>query len=510
MQPLLDIVLAGTARRAPTALDLPPALLPIDAALAARSAEDRVLLLAGAWSIYARAGSRPVAGPLPWPAAEPETLAPCSTKLAHLVALLLEGRRHALLAEACDRMAAAGQRLPADLLPLAFDVTDAGPFATLAPVLGRRGRWLAERLGDRRQAVLAACAGEGAPPRERLSAAFELGTIAVRSAALREWRLLDAAEARERVAAAWKSEKAEHRQELLEAFELGLGEADEPFLTAALRDRSKEVRGVASPLLARLSGSAYARRFQERADGILEWKKRLFGGDLLVAAPGELDAEWAADGVVEAPPSGIGPRAWWVRQVLRLVPPRRFSERFGLEPAALIAAAERAGAAEVLVAFAEAALLFGDGVWVEALLDHVEASCAKDPASPLSPFARRLVAQGEPAAVERALLRFLRRHDADPRVLDLLVAFERPWSVALGGAFLNVLAKSRRGESASPRWTAILDRAVMHLPPELLDRAAAIESELEGLDLAADAQRRVAAFVEIAIVRRTIFAETRP
>src|SRR5690348_13547644 len=122
---------------------------PVDA-LAAQLAgepERQLLLAAGAWAMYRRAGRAPVAAPEAPPVAEPETLVDCSNRVKHLIHDTLLHNEDNLLLEALARMRNAGLRLPYDFLPqvLQRGAEKKALRAALVPVLGARGHWLSQR-----------------------------------------------------------------------------------------------------------------------------------------------------------------------------------------------------------------------------------------------------------------------------------------------------------------------------------------------------------------------------
>ena len=162
--------------------------------------------------------------------------------------------------------ARAGCRVPARLLPRLLDLGSVGPplHAALRAVVGPRGRWLAghhdrwrwaagEPVGDLdgRCAALRHC-GEGGT-RRRFWKPY--GEPMPPGAGIVE---LD-----------WKSDPAAERAALLAVLAVGLSDDDEPFLEAALDDRSAGVRQVAVDLLGRLPASRRAARMAERLQALV-------------------------------------------------------------------------------------------------------------------------------------------------------------------------------------------------------------------------------------------------
>lgn len=79
--------------------------------------------------------------------------------------------------------------------------------------------------------------------------------------------------ARDLLASSWAQESPKDRSDFLAAFEKGLSPDDEAFLESTLGDRRKEVRRVASYLLAHLPESGLRRRMLERASTIEQFLK---------------------------------------------------------------------------------------------------------------------------------------------------------------------------------------------------------------------------------------------
>src|SRR5689334_15461710 len=121
---------------------------PVDALAAQLSGEPerQLLLAAGAWTMYRRAGRVPVAAPEAPPVAEPETLADCSHRVKQLIDDTLLHNEDDFLLEALARMRNAGLRLPYDFLPQALQrgAERKALRTALIPVLGTRGRWLSQ------------------------------------------------------------------------------------------------------------------------------------------------------------------------------------------------------------------------------------------------------------------------------------------------------------------------------------------------------------------------------
>ncbi len=518
MKATVDVALVGL-ERAGNALPEPGSDLV--SRLPAASAETAFLLRLGIAAVRARAGRKPDRGQAP-EAAPAETRPACSDALAALVIDLCRDRSLVILTEALHRLDEGGLRLPpwclVDLVEL--QLPSLQPAA--AVVAGERGRWLA-RHNPAWRWLAEGRTGQSPAERER---SWEEGSAAARLAALRAMRAEDPARGRSWVESVWKQEKAAVRESLIAALEAGVSADDEPFLSRAAADRAAPVRLAALRLLARLEGSAAATRMRTRAEGLLRYRpasgaRRVLGaiaarlagegppGDLEVEPPPVFPAGWAEDGIVEKPPAGTGEKAYWVSQVLALVPPSHWETRFGASPAALVAAAVRSDwSGAVLQGWLEATLLFRSAPWASTLWRVYAANAAADERPRLAAQLLPLLPREEAESLVAPLVA-----SGDPvSFVPALAALGTPWGHALGGTFLDALA--RRAEARSPGWEqthfwrAALDRASTALPASCFARALQLSAPA-GADAPADVLRSsVESFHAVLAIRQRIHQET--
>ena len=277
---------------------------------------------------------------------------------------VVQGHEMRLQHEACLQLSARGATLPSMLLPVALD---AGLRSTalrpaLLPVLGARGRWLAERNPEWKYAA----AGDGA----REENAWTEGTHLDRLAWFRTLRANDAAAARDLLANGLAELPAKERLDFVEALDVNLSAADETLLEPLLKDRSKDVRAAAASLLARLPVSAHAQRLAGWLAACVRHEKKLFGTRWNVEAPESSDAEWAAACVdAKRPPHDVlGERAWWLYQLVRQVPLRWWCAHTGMTPAALVEWARKSDWKLALHRGWRERAGSDDGDWIDALL----------------------------------------------------------------------------------------------------------------------------------------------
>lgn len=265
---------------------------------------------------------------------------------------------------AADR---AGKRVPEELLPVLLETgrTNAEYREAIEPVLGKRGVWLAA------QQPTWSYVQHAGPD---IEAAWETGNRDARLSLLAKLRATNPARARELVAEGWKQEPADIRAAFLKSFDTALSMDDEPFLEAALDDKSKQVREAAAELLAKLPQSRLVARMIERSRAYVtlrEVKKLLVSKTfkLEVTLPEELDQSAVRDGISTAAKPGRGQKAGWLLDILSRVPPSTWSETWGRTAEEIIhAAVESEWRDTLLHAWITATTTFKDVRWAEAML----------------------------------------------------------------------------------------------------------------------------------------------
>jgi hypothetical protein len=431
-----------------------------------------LLAAAAVLSARSRAGRLPEAGPrrLPEPAAPDERPA-CSEAAVEVLELILSGEVPipggvALLAgQWLDGAARAGCRLPARLLPRLLDLGSANP--DLRPSLriatGPRGRWLAGHDGRWAWAGGAPVdGGEAGAGRfatgggEAGAGRFATAGRADRPALLEAVRRTDPARARDLLASTWKNDPAAERAALIAVLATGLSDDDEPFLEAALDDRSAAVRRIAAELLSRLPTSRRSARMADRLrplvsrtgsagaspgpaptpasgpPGVMRRVRAALAdgggraGGLSVGRPPEPDAAGRRDGIEDAAPAGTGVSAWRIVQLVAGAPLSFWGDHLGLGPAEVVdlvtdEAPEVLAGLEVAVA-AQAGR--ADPAWAQAVFTR-RPSPAVLRALPPETAARELAALLGRGLVPR------------PNIGELYAACPGPWPVALGDAVLD-------------------------------------------------------------------------
>lgn len=458
---------------------------------------EALLGAAAVQTVRRRAGLRPAeAGPRPEPAPHdprPEPPQAARQRLAQLLAGRTAagsggGRRGAApdLTELLPQWLAAagrhGYRAPAALVPALLDAararTDLRPQALA--LAGTRGLWLARLNPDWRFALRGGSGGAGELPAPTDAAGVERlwqeGLFAERVALLGAVRAHEAAAALRLLSSTWATERAEDRLMFLDSLRVGLSPGDEPFLEAALADRSRNVRATSAELLSALTQSALAGRMAERALACV--------GPEGVTPPAECDAGMLRDGVVKRPPAGRGERAWWLAQLVESAPLSCWQERFaGLGPAQIVALPTAEGWAEELhAAWCRAAVRQRDPAWSQALLGSASAPPATGPVTPsLAERAKLLSILDEE---ERAawVAEFIRAHGLS-EAFQLLGVCVVPWAGELGRAVVESLDQAREAGGYPWSFSGVMGLAERCLDPAeagLLDAAAAAPAEPGG------------------------------
>lgn len=398
---------------------------------------------------YRRAGARPDARRVaPVAPAGPEPSAPVSgaaaARLAGMLAEAGKGDNPELLREWLAAATARGRHAPSELLPVLLDLAtrDTSFGAAAAPVLGVRGRWLAQFRPDWTR-VVERHAGTGAPvaavSAEDASSVWASGDTTERRSAFTALRATDPAAACDLLRTTWAAESGDDREVFVSALATGLSADDEDLLETALDDRRKGVREPAALLLRRLPDSAYAHRMRKRAVHVMRSERKLLRTRLVVTPPTTADKAMVRDGFVAKPAAGTGQQAWLLRQLLSMTPLSVWSQLTGLTPAQLVGANVDEWGKELLHGWTAAAVEQGDAQWARALLDaHGPPSNGAE-----SQRAAELVVVLDPAdrAEYVATIARTRLSVGDAQLVPLLACVLAPWPQRLTDVVLAWMAK---------------------------------------------------------------------
>lgn len=333
-QAVLSAALIGTERKPFTPGAAPGQLGQLLAQLSDRSMEAALLEAAAAISLHQRVGQQPEQhqGLSPAPCS-PDERPCCSAQAARLLEQMLQGKYPQALPEWLDLAARRGQRVAEMQLPQLLNLgrQNRDLRASILPVLGQRGRWLAAQNSDWSYAVEVVAETD-----------WETGAQAARLQYLQDLRAQDPTRARDLLATTWSKEPASDRTQFLQTFQVGLSLADEPFLEKALCDRSKEVRLIAADLLARLPQSRLCQHMASRVRHFIT----LTPGPpltLTVQLPESLDSALIQDGINLKPgptaSNKLGEKGWWLLQIVGATPLTLWTTAWASSPLEIVRSA---------------------------------------------------------------------------------------------------------------------------------------------------------------------------
>lgn len=400
---------------------------------------EKLLTQAAAAGARARAGYRPRHVPAR-PQERPSDNTPLARPAATATLMRLLGDPDAgLIEEWCELAHARGERIPEHAVPWVLDWWCRQPQRSdiVFRVCGLCAEWLAELNPEWRKPV------PGAEIPANADDVWQTGKTPERLAVLLTIRRIDPPRALALVQSTWTSDGAEERRRFTEALAQSCTMADETFLESALDDKSKVVRRAAAGVLASLPDSRFHARMLARARAIIqvETKTKLFKKTVLVSLtpPAEFDKAWERDAIEEQAAGGLGPRAWWMQQILSAADLSVWTDTTGLEPDKILEAiAEDDYFANALEAMIRSLGARPSGPWAAAIMRHKLQGKKFEPPElirligPLSPEDR------QPLLLEAAESK---RFSAADRWTVLALADDR-WPPEFSSRALRVLAKS--------------------------------------------------------------------
>jgi hypothetical protein len=435
--------------------------------------EGSLLTAAAVLALYRSAGVAPPVDTQPAPeACAPDEKQRGSAASGQHLALMLDGQFREVLPEWLAAMNTAQRRVPEESLPALLDhgLADPGLRNMITAVLGQRGEWLAAQNPDWLYAN-----------RRDEKEVWETGSREERLLLLENVRSTDPAKARELLATTWPEESAKDRVAFLEKLAIGLNAGDEQFLNEALHDRSVEVRRVARTLLAGLPSSDFSRRLQALVKPVMSFKKPLIGkARIEVALPNDDPVAWlkANDVEIGSPPQNttrsFGPKAWYLKEVISLVPITHWSKLWAKSPLAIVKAADESEWHEsFILGFVTAVQRDRDPDWIEALV----AFTASDPKqTPLLELVRYLPASRLEALSLRALESQADGLSDGHPAFHLLLAHRSAWSDQLSRSVVSsIKTRIAKGHDNTVDWQtkSALKKFARYVSPALYDELAA-------------------------------------
>lgn len=330
--------------------------------------EHAVLIAAGLLAVYEQAGvsisQSDTDAPEPCPQeTEPVWNTPAANILFQSV---LDQNAELLLSECFRLLAARHQIAPLSLLPRMLDICAEKPNlrTDVQGIMGKRGGWMAQMNPAWRTFLINKQATD--------ISLWEEGSLAERIRFLETLRQQKPAQARELLAEIFSGEPAQNRSALLASLRCGLSPADEPFLSAALKDRSREVARTAANLLSLIPESELCRKVKEILRACISPGKKLLRQKLTIESPELADHELKELGISATMKFGskIGTRAGILLQLAALTPLDWWEKEIFPDPAACIHAGRRSDWKEALMlGWIQAAVNQANSDWAISLFD---------------------------------------------------------------------------------------------------------------------------------------------
>lgn len=446
----------------------------------ANAPEHRLMIALGTASLMRKAGQLPIASDAfaAWPVAPPETLSALGPLGEQCLRAILEEEDAELLSSYIGSLTDRQRRIPAAfLVPLMALAANSKALAQRVLVqAGERGAWLAKHH-PAWGALLNADASTHDP--------WSTGTLAQRTAHLAQLRKHDPAQARALLAASIKQESSKDLPALLHVLRTNLTLDDAPLVEPLLRSKARDVRATAAALLMRMPGHASQGTLFNLCAPRLELKgNMILGRRLEVSLPEAYDGTWATYGI--EPKSARYPteRTAWLGQMIALVHPKHWCDRFDRSEEDLVALAQKNEfSAMLLAALADAALLHEHQSMIAALL---QAGMTVDDAVVWQNLRLSDLWAGVDAATAEAILlpivdRAASSGEVSDRISWLLNGNARDWSPKLAGRVLDWIERMAPKRDDAFNWSqahglfAALRRSV---PPTLGDRVDVITAKL--------------------------------
>lgn len=456
-----------------------------------------LLAAAGAVALHQQTGWVPsqTSPPTPGPQLPDQPVLP--PEIGRQLERLLESSHASLLPEILEALAETGFRAPEFLLPNLLD--KGAKVAALRPSLlqlvGQRGRWLAGQNPEWHYAAPSLDTWGG------LLAEWKTAVASQRLALLRQLRQIEPKRGLDLLEHTWKSESDQSRHHLIKVLEVNLSQHDEPFLEAALDDRTHYVRQTAADLLACLPHSRLAKRMTEHAAHVLRWTPRGKHA-ITVTFPDVYTPAMKRDGLLSASSGDLAKtRSRQLTQIIGRVPLHFWAEQWPRTPEEIAEAALLSAWPRTLTAsFTTAAIRQKDIAWAEALIMANGFGTAVARLVPILPSETCFKLMQQTAQQWPGLQR------SDP-LFTVLQHWQQPWSAPMSLFWLEQLAQhlaQHKNDKPEPTVNTLLKRFSQRCDPELADTAV---TQLTIPDLNPAWQKTVHDLCQTLHLRRTLLTQ---
>ncbi len=467
MKELIRIALLGSDRT-----ELPE---PLQEQIKALGVEDKdsakaILKAATKWQMQQKAAYIPPDFEGEWP------LAPdianerfCSPRATKYLQQMMDGKYEQALAEFFNIAKTENCFLPPEQVPSLLQKASENPGQAdlLKPLMGAHTKWLAAQHPEW-ILLFAEAAIEDWP-----NVGFQQ-----RVHIFRKMRERDISVSLELLQSIWADIDFRQKKSFLKVMRFTVSIKDEAFLEMALADRRKEVRKVAAELLQSIPESKLLQRVWEGLDKLVNIKKGKGGKEKPeIQLPDEISPTMLRD--------GIDPSQQWLRgglrasrlgQMIAIIPPEKWEEKFKRTPEDLIEIFAQSDYAIILLqALSHATTLHPNDNWAIAILEFWLYHHHLDKWVDFTP--KQLCENLTAEAFNRIAIPALEYCDQLPTDEDPITLLIRknthPWDESLTHAFM-IKCKEWISEYSSSYWTAIhlksiIQNASYHIEPKMAD-----------------------------------------
>ncbi|MFT5263474.1 MAG: hypothetical protein ACI8YQ_002217 [Polaribacter sp.] len=467
MKDLIRIALLGSDRT-----ELPESLREEIKALGVED-KDRakaILRAVTKWQMQQKAAYIPPRFEGEWPLA-PDTANErfCSPNATKYLQQIMDGKYEQVLPEFFSIAKSEACFLPPEQVPTLLQQASENPgqAALLKPLMGAHAKWLAAQHPEW-SLLFAETAIEDWP---------DVG-FQQRVHIFRKMRERNISVSLELLQSVWKDIDFRQKKSFLKVMRFTVCLEDEVILEVALTDKRKEVRKVAAELLQSIPESKLLQRVWQGLEELVHIKKGKDGEEKPeVQLPNEISPAMLRD--------GIDPSQQWLRgglrasrlgQMMAIIPPGKWEEKFKRAPTKLIEIFAQSDYAIILLqSFSHAATLHRNDDWAIAILEFWLYHHHLDRWVDFMP--KQLCENLSAEAFNRIAIPALEYCDQLPTDEDPITILIRknthPWNESLTQAFI-MKCKEWISEYSSSYWTAIhlksiIQNASYHIEPKLAD-----------------------------------------